>query len=273
MRTLLAGMVFLLGCVATADSVRAGTIEVNSRNSYAEFDIFAGSGGATRRIRTNDQLTLPNGAFSFALDGDVGVLDSDRYSMGTASSTGLMTVSDSVLQPNASSLRIQAQRSATSSTTYVAGSATAWASLQQTLVVEFSVLDSDAFFQLSGSLDPGAVRNNSNFSAGRLSFKQLASTNRPFFFDTPGLMAASGVLAAGTSYRLELQMTDYLLATSGNAMEFDHSNLDFLFTVSPVPEPASALLFGVGLAALLVHRQRRSGKAHRASARGMHTRG
>jgi hypothetical protein len=58
-------------------------------------------------------------------------------------------------------------------------------------------------------------------------------------------------------------MTDDLLATSGNAFEMDASSVNFLFTVSPVPEPSPALMFGMGLLALLVHRRRGYGKALR----------
>jgi hypothetical protein len=259
MRSLLAGMVVLLGCISVADSARAGTIQVDSRNSYAEFDIFAGSFGATERIQVNDQLTTLTGAFAFAREGVVDVVDADSFSRGDATSSGSMSVSDTVFQPDTSSLQIEGMRSAISRTEYLQGEATAFAKLQQVLVVDFSVLGSDAFFQLSGSFDDGADRNNTNFSTGRLSLDQRNSSRQLFQFDTPGWVTASGVLAAGTSYRLQLRMTDDLLSTSGNALQFDTSSANFRFTVSPVPEPAPALMFGVGLMALLVHRRRRAG--------------
>lgn len=106
MRSLLAGMVVLLGCISVADSARAGTIQVDSRNSYAEFDIFAGSFGATERIRANDQLTTLTGAFAFAREGVVDVVDADPFSRGDATSSGSMSVSDTVFQPDTSSLQI-----------------------------------------------------------------------------------------------------------------------------------------------------------------------
>jgi hypothetical protein len=260
MRGLLAGMVVLLGGVSMADSAWAGTIEVDARNSYAEFDIFAGSFGATERIQVNDQLTTLAGAFAFARAGVVDVVDADPFSRGDATTSGSLSVSDNVFQPNASSLRVEGMRSAVSQSESIQNGAVGFAKLQQILVVDFSVLGSDAYYKISGSFDDGADRNNTNFSAGRLSLNQRNSPNTLFSYTTASLLSASGWLTAGTSYRLELRMTDDMAVGAGNTLESDTSHVNFLFTVSPVPEPSSALMFGVGLVALLAHRRRRAGK-------------
>jgi hypothetical protein len=255
MRTLLAGMLLVLGGVAVADTARAGTIEVTSRVSYGAFDIIAGSFGAVDRIKQVDELNTLNGDFSFAQEGTVDVVDSDPYSRGAAYATGLLSFSDSVSQPGASSLRVEAQRTAISTLAYVEGRATATAHLEQTLQLDFSVLGGDVFFEMSGSFDPGALSNNTRFSGGQFLLSHRGSPKQYFFYDAPGQMAASGVLAAGSSYRLLLRMTDNLKVDSGNAQEFDNSSVNFLFTVSPVPEPAPALMFGAGLAGLLLYRR------------------
>lgn len=233
-----------------ADSL-AGTVTITQRESSAGNVMWAGSAGASQTSNESNSTSALTGLFSFSDTSAVAITPSDPFSGGAASANGSMSVADNVLQPSPGSLSVTATRSASGQAIYGSGTGNAYSYQNQSIRVRFTVNGDNAIFSLTGQFDPGYTPPGIVVGeAYTVRLYRPFTSNVLVDVDSAATLNESGLLLAGLTYSLDIDLNDRNSANVNQPFQGDASSFNLQFNVVPVPEPASATLVMVAFAAM-----------------------
>lgn len=221
-------------------------IVVLERESFGEFSLFAGSGGATSSYDNSMSMNGLTGGFMFSDSGTVAVSEADPFSNGAAMASGSINISDLVDQVSANELILSGSRIANGHAEWMAGTGLARSLERQVFRVRFSVTNTPVQYSLTGTFDPG-ITTGMLGEAGNMSLRRPFTSLTFFNISSAGPVSETGLMQPGNTYEFRLLMTDFLGASAGNpGPVVDASSTGFQIRFSSVPEPC-----GAGLSALL----------------------
>lgn len=209
--------------------------------------MWAGSAGASQTSNESDDTNALTGLFSFSDTNSVAVTPADPFSGGAASASGSMSVADNVIQLSPGSLSVTATRTASGMAMYGSGTGSAYSYQNQSVRVRFTVNGDDAMFTLTGTFDPGYTPPG--IVVGEAYTVRLY---RPFTstvlidVDSAATLNESGLLLAGLTYELDIDLNDRNAASAGNPLQSDASSFNLQFNVVSVPEPTTGILAAFG---------------------------
>lgn len=230
-------------CFCCPGSLLAGSLTITQRESSASNMMWAGSAGASQTSDESDSTIALTGLFSFSDTNSVEVTPADQFSAGAASASGSMSAGDNVVQLSPGLLEVTATRTASGMAMYGSGTGSAYSYQNQTLRVRFTVTGDNAMFTLTGSFDPGytppGIVVGEAFSV-RL-YRPFTS-NVLVDVDSAATLNENGLLLAGLTYELDIDLNDRNSANSGSPLQSDASSFNLQFNVASVPEPSTAIL-------------------------------
>ncbi len=226
-------LVFVIGALFLASSAFSDVV-VTFRESFAELDLLVQAGGAVSNFNQNDTQNAHSGSLDFSVSETASVTENDPFSNGSGTALGGINVSDNVSIFGNQGLAVSMTRGSAGSAIYGSGPSTTSSSwMRHRLYLEFSVTDADALFSLTGNFDPGAASNGDNFSVGIIKLGVPFDPSVVFEYSSASVLNSSGTLTPG-NYFLDINMSDSLSASVGNAFQSDASSLDLQFTVGSV---------------------------------------
>ena len=241
----------------SAGVARAGTLNIIERDSLGVNSLFAGSGGAVDTRDMSHSSAAPTGNFDFSDGGTVQVLDSDPFSTGTASATGIISAMDNVEQPTPATINITSSATAEGTALVVSGPSNANSRQRARTRVRFQVIGDDATFQLTGNFTTPA---NSQFIGDvvRLELRRPFTANKKFDINTSGPVNEFGTLTAGQTWEFIVDINDKSAASAGLPSDADLFSYDLTFSVvSLVPEPSTLLIALLGITPVALRRRRK----------------
>ena len=245
----------ITGLGPSAGVARGGTINIIERDSLGVNSLFAGSGGAVDTRDMSHSSAAPTGNFVFSDGGTVQVLDSDPFSTGTASATGIISAMDNVEQPAPATINITSSATAEGTALVVSGPSNANSRQRARTRVRFQVIGDDATFQLTGDFTTPA---NSQFVGDvvRLELRRPFTPNKKFDINTSGPVNEVGTLTAGQTWEFIVDINDKSAASAGLPSDADLFSYDLSFSVvSLVPEPSTLLIALLGVTPLALRRR------------------